>query len=244
MLARRGARASSLASPCSASRAPPRARRGSLLDLVDLARISSSGSTRGARRAARVRARRARARRRSGGAAADGRSGVGEERLAVVVQVPEILQRPSRRSRTSAARRARDGAPADLDVPTRGRSPRTRPTAQAAHVRTGTRCRAMPLEVDLDGREAVLAVEEARRREAVAGSQRLDEAVQPRAQARRSATRPRRAPGAPWPARAGRRRGRCARAPRPRRRARAGAGASRPRPRARRRVGQRGQLAR
>ena len=135
-----------------------------------------------ARPAARARARRGRARRRVCRRLAGRPLGLGEERVAVVVQVLEILERPAVGAAPARGGRPGHGAPADLD--------RADARVLAAHEADGAgRARAHgnalqrdAAEVDVDGGEAVLAVEEAGRRQAVAVLQRLDEAVEPGAQ--------------------------------------------------------------
>ena len=186
-------------------------------------------------RAARGRARRARARRRSGASfALAGRSGSPKSGIAVVVQVLQILVGPRRRSRTSAGRsatalRARRARPCRRAGARRARGRRRRPR-RSARGRAGGRCpRGRPRPSR--GRARRRRSRSPACRDGAAAARRSRPAGRA---GRRSATRPRRAPGAPWSARAGPRRGRCASAPRPRRRARAGAGASRSRRRARR----------
>ena len=100
----------------------------------------------------------------SGAARSAGRSASTKSGIAVVVQVLEILGRPSRRSRTSAepratARRARPSRRRRRGVARRARGRRRRRRRSAPGCAAGD-----APEVDLDGREAVLAVEEAGRR--------------------------------------------------------------------------------
>ena len=66
--------------------------------------------------------------------------------------------------------------------PTRGRSPRTRPTAQAAQERTGTRCRPMPSRSTSTVARPCSPSKKQVAGTPARGCRRLDEAVQPGAQ--------------------------------------------------------------
>ena len=184
---------------CRASRRLSASANGSCI-LEELARRSSSGSSSGAV-AGSTRARTPRARsatvclcRLAGRSRRSTKSGV-----AVVVQVLEILGGPA-----VGAAPARSGGPrhlvaAHLDGADRGVARRARGRRRRrAQERTGMRCSAMPLEIDLDGREAVAR----RRRSRSAGhaAARSGAARRSRRAARagrRSATRPRRDPDGP-----------------------------------------------
>ena len=150
-------------------------------------------------RAARGRARRGRARRPSACAVRPAARRSAKSGVAVVVQVLEILGGPAVGAAPARRGGPGDGAPADLD------GADVRPLAAHEADRAGgagahrDALQRDALEVDLDGREAVLAVEEAGRRQAGARPQRLDEAVQPRAQHADQPLRLVELLRAPWP---------------------------------------------
>ena len=107
---------------------------------------------------------------------------LGEDRLAVVVQVLEILDRPAVGAAPARSGRPRHGAAADVDGAD-GRVVAAHEDDGAGGARAhGNALERDTAEVDVDGRETVAAVEEAGRGQAVAVQRRLDEPVQPGAQ--------------------------------------------------------------